>query len=123
MCGAGQDTWEAECAACCAVTGAKTNGSKNFVVVDGSMSALIRPSLYEAYQHIELTAPSQAAPETFDIVGAHPTALSCTGLMIPVSFAHHIPVDHHKIPHLVHHAYSLAYLGSICNELDATHTH
>ena len=39
------------------VTGTKTNGTKNFVVVDGSMSALIRPSLYDAYQHIELTAP------------------------------------------------------------------
>ena len=40
------------------VTGVKTNGNKNFVVVDGSMSALLRPSLYDAYQHIELTAPS-----------------------------------------------------------------
>lgn len=45
------------------VTGAKTNGNKNFIVVDGSMSALIRPSLYDAYQHIELTAPS-ARPVT-----------------------------------------------------------
>ena len=40
------------------VTGVKTNGNKDFVVIDGSMSALIRPSLYDAYQHIELTAPS-----------------------------------------------------------------
>ena len=40
------------------VTGVKTNGNKNFIVVDGSMSALLRPSLYDAYQHIELTAPS-----------------------------------------------------------------
>lgn len=39
------------------VTGVKTNGNKDFIVVDGSMSALIRPSLYDAYQHIELTAP------------------------------------------------------------------
>jgi len=51
------------------VTGVKTNGTKNFVVVDGSMSTLIRPSLYDAYQHIELTAPRDAAPETFDVVG------------------------------------------------------
>ena len=41
------------------VTGTKTNGTKNFVVIDGSMSALIRPSLYDAYQHIELTAPGK----------------------------------------------------------------
>ncbi len=39
------------------VVGTKTNGTKNFAVVDGSMSALIRPSLYDAYQHIERTAP------------------------------------------------------------------
>jgi diaminopimelate decarboxylase len=44
------------------VTGVKTNGNKNFIVVDGSMSALIRPSLYDAYQHIELTTPSSYAP-------------------------------------------------------------
>lgn len=41
------------------VTGVKANGNKNFIVVDGSMSALIRPSLYDTYQHIELTAPSK----------------------------------------------------------------
>ena len=28
----------------------KTNGTKNFVVIDGSMAELIRPSLYDAYQ-------------------------------------------------------------------------
>ncbi|KAK9831322.1 hypothetical protein WJX81_002115 [Elliptochloris bilobata] len=51
------------------VTGVKTNGNKNFIVVDGSMSALIRPSLYDAYQHIELTAPSSEPEQTFDVVG------------------------------------------------------
>ncbi|CAK0784389.1 Diaminopimelate decarboxylase 1, chloroplastic [Coccomyxa viridis] len=51
------------------VTGVKTNGNKNFIVVDGSMSALLRPSLYDAYQHIELTAPSSGKQDTFDIVG------------------------------------------------------
>ena len=35
------------------VTGVKSNGTKNFIVVDGSMSELIRPSLYDAYHHIE----------------------------------------------------------------------
>ena len=44
------------------VTGTKANGNKNFIVVDGSMSALIRPSLYDTYQHIELTAPSKSSP-------------------------------------------------------------
>eukprot|EP00898_Chlorokybus_atmophyticus_P002250 jgi/Chlat1/3025/Chrsp201S03274 len=53
------------------VTGVKTNGNKNFIVVDGSMSELIRPSLYDAYQHITLVspAPDAKAVDTYDIVG------------------------------------------------------
>ncbi|XP_002990752.2 diaminopimelate decarboxylase 2, chloroplastic [Selaginella moellendorffii] len=53
------------------VTGVKTNGNKNFIVIDGSMSELIRPSLYDAYQHIELVAPagSDAEVKTYDVVG------------------------------------------------------
>jgi diaminopimelate decarboxylase len=52
------------------VTGVKTNGNKNFIVVDGSMAELIRPSLYDAYQHIELTAPHPSAEvQKFDVVG------------------------------------------------------
>jgi diaminopimelate decarboxylase len=47
----------------------KTNGNKNFIVIDGSMSTLIRPSLYDAYQHIELTAPCSGPQQVFDIVG------------------------------------------------------
>ncbi|KAK4562661.1 hypothetical protein RGQ29_005239 [Quercus rubra] len=59
---------------CCLVnrvTGVKTNGTKNFVVIDGSMAELIRPSLYDAYQHIELVspAPPDAETSTFDVVG------------------------------------------------------
>ncbi|KAJ1376071.1 PLP-binding barrel [Sesbania bispinosa] len=51
--------------------GVKTNGSKNFIVIDGSMAELIRPSLYDAYQHIELVSPAPANAETatFDVVG------------------------------------------------------
>ncbi|OAE18565.1 hypothetical protein AXG93_1923s1210 [Marchantia polymorpha subsp. ruderalis] len=53
------------------VVGVKTNGNKNFVVVNGSMSELIRPSLYGAYQHIELITPppADAKVEVFDVVG------------------------------------------------------
>ncbi|RAL49342.1 unnamed protein product [Cuscuta campestris] len=59
---------------CCLVnrvTGVKTNGTKNFIVIDGSMSELIRPSLYDAYQHIELASPtpSDSKVSTFDVVG------------------------------------------------------
>ena len=38
------------CALVNQVIGVKTNGNKNFIVVDGSMAELIRPSLYGAYQ-------------------------------------------------------------------------
>ncbi|KAL3538990.1 hypothetical protein ACH5RR_002356 [Cinchona calisaya] len=53
------------------VTGVKTNGTKNFIVIDGSMAELIRPSLYGAYQHIELVSPplTDAKISTFDVVG------------------------------------------------------
>ncbi|MCY4402488.1 MAG: diaminopimelate decarboxylase [Candidatus Poribacteria bacterium] len=51
------------------VTGVKTNGNKHFIVTDGSMAELIRPSLYDAYQHIEFIEPVDGKVETFDIVG------------------------------------------------------
>lgn len=53
------------------VTGVKTNGNKNFIVINGSMSELIRPSLYNTYQHIELVAPPSGDAKvcTFDVVG------------------------------------------------------
>nr|QKY14832.1 diaminopimelate decarboxylase (DCDA) [Polytomella parva] len=57
------------CALVNTVTGVKTNGTKNFIVIDGSMATLLRPSLYDAYHHIELAKPSQAPVQKFDIVG------------------------------------------------------
>ena len=51
------------------VTGVKSNGNKNFIIIDGSMSELIRPSLYQAYQHIELIEPISSKIEIFDVVG------------------------------------------------------
>jgi len=53
------------------VIGVKSNGTKNFIVTDGSMSELIRPSLYDTYQHIEIAEPAGGPPphEKYDIVG------------------------------------------------------
>ena len=51
------------------VIGTKSNGNKNFAVVDGSMAELIRPSLYNAYHHIDLIEPCRGQLKTFDIVG------------------------------------------------------
>lgn len=51
------------------VIGVKANGDKRFVVVDASMTELIRPSLYDAYHHIDFAEPVAGPLETFDIVG------------------------------------------------------
>ena len=43
-----------------------------YIVVDGSMTEVIRPSLYGAYHHIELTEPAADAhshKDVFDVVG------------------------------------------------------
>lgn len=50
------------------VIGVKTNGSKNFIVVDGSMAELIRPALYDTFQYISLTEPG-GEKQKFDVVG------------------------------------------------------
>ncbi len=51
------------------VTGVKTNGTKHFIVIDGSMAELIRPSLYNAYQHINFIEPIDGGVTTYDVVG------------------------------------------------------
>ena len=48
----------------------KRTAAKTFVIVDGGMSELIRPSHYGGYHDIELAAdPSDRAPEVVDVVG------------------------------------------------------
>jgi diaminopimelate decarboxylase len=48
----------------------KSNEEKHFTVVDGAMNDLIRPSLYQAYQHIEPVGPPRGGPErAVDVVG------------------------------------------------------
>ena len=47
----------------------KTNGEKQFVIVDAAMNDLIRPSLYQAEHQIVPVKASTAAVETVDIVG------------------------------------------------------
>ncbi len=41
----------------------KINGNKRFVIVDGAMNDLIRPSLYDAYHKIEVIGKSENASE------------------------------------------------------------
>ncbi|WP_419763787.1 MAG: diaminopimelate decarboxylase [Arcobacter sp.] len=41
----------------------KINGSKRFVIVDGAMNDLIRPSLYDAYHKIEVLGKSENVSE------------------------------------------------------------
>ena len=43
----------------------------SYIVVDGAMTEVLRPALYDAYHHIDLAEPSQSADpdQLFDIVG------------------------------------------------------
>lgn len=43
------------------VLGTKLSKKKNFIVIDGAMTEVIRPCLYGAYHHVELAEPSRAA--------------------------------------------------------------
>jgi diaminopimelate decarboxylase len=47
----------------------KQNGEKKFVVVDGAMNDLLRPSLYNAYHEIEPLTESEGEVRNVDIVG------------------------------------------------------
>jgi len=47
----------------------KQNGEKKFVVVDGAMNDLLRPSLYKAYHKIEAITESESQEREVDIVG------------------------------------------------------
>jgi len=47
----------------------KQNGEKKFVVVDGAMNDLLRPSLYNAYHEIEAITESSEEKRAVDIVG------------------------------------------------------
>ncbi len=47
----------------------KKNGAKRFVVVDGAMNDLLRPSLYKAYHRIEAITDSKTQMSEADVVG------------------------------------------------------
>lgn len=47
----------------------KSNPHKNFLIIDASMTELIRPALYEAYHPIELCKPRKGPKKRFDVVG------------------------------------------------------
>jgi diaminopimelate decarboxylase len=52
------------------VTGVKSNGKKNFIVVDGSMCEVLRPSLYDAHHHVGFTKqPEERKIDKYDVVG------------------------------------------------------
>jgi len=47
----------------------KQNGDKKFVVVDGAMNDLLRPSLYKAYHKIDVITQNDGEKRAVDIVG------------------------------------------------------
>ncbi|CAL4946582.1 unnamed protein product [Urochloa decumbens] len=70
------------------VTGVKSNGTKNFIVVDGSMAELIRPCLYGAYQGADFLGKDRELPtpdEGADFLGKDrelPTPDEGAGLVV-----------------------------------------
>ncbi|KAL4237518.1 hypothetical protein ACF0H5_002232 [Mactra antiquata] len=54
----------------CTVLGVKHGHSQNYIVVDGAMTEVIRPALYDAYHHIDLAEPSNHRnKDVYNIVG------------------------------------------------------
>jgi diaminopimelate decarboxylase len=51
------------------VIGVKRGAERRFIVVDGSMTELIRPSLYDAHHDIGFVEPVDGSVDTFDVVG------------------------------------------------------
>ncbi len=51
------------------VIGVKAGVNKNFIVVDGSMTELIRPALYSAYHRVGFIEPVDGEVKTYDVVG------------------------------------------------------
>ena len=47
----------------------KESEEKRFVIVDAAMNDLIRPPLYQAWQHIEPVGPTRGAERSVDVVG------------------------------------------------------
>jgi diaminopimelate decarboxylase len=47
----------------------KQNGDKHFAVIDGAMTDLIRPTLYQAFQKIEPVGPPREGSRVIDVVG------------------------------------------------------
>ena len=47
----------------------KSNPTKNFLIVDGAMNDLIRPSLYGSFHKIEEVEQHGRAPKEYDVVG------------------------------------------------------
>ena len=47
----------------------KSNGDKNFAIVDGAMNDMIRPALYQAWMDIQPVSASGADSQCYDVVG------------------------------------------------------
>lgn len=47
----------------------KSNGGRNFAIIDAAMNDLLRPSLYQSWQNILPVVKSTLRPKTYDVVG------------------------------------------------------
>jgi diaminopimelate decarboxylase len=69
----------------------KVNGDKRFVIVDGAMNDLLRPSLYNAYHKIE-AVQKEGDKTPADVVGPVCESGDFLGKNVPLP-----PLDHHDI--------------------------
>jgi len=47
----------------------KSNGEKNFAIVDAAMNDMLRPALYQAWMDIQPVTDSDVETKTYDVVG------------------------------------------------------
>ena len=62
----------------------KKGSAKQFAIVDGSMTELIRPALYQAYHKIE-NITSEAEVDTYDVVGPVCESSDCFGKQVDLN--------------------------------------
>ena len=51
------------------VESVKSNGEKNFAIVDAAMNDMLRPALYQAWMDIQPVSGGNAPTKTYDVVG------------------------------------------------------
>ena len=83
----------------CRVLGTKLTGSKRFAIIDGSMTELVRPALYQAHHHVVPCV--EAGPDLlqYDLVGPVCESADClaTAVHLPALCTGQLGTDKQQI--------------------------